>query len=235
MYPGMHGMHMKGGGGKGGMLMHGHSSSGMYGVMKGGHSGGKGNGHYLGNPMMGGRGGKGGKGPPQRSNRGNNDSVTFLKKLGSGSFASCYEAKYKGQLVAAKVTECPSGFRSEELNLLQRAQGEHVVRLIAVEEGTKEGQALIMEICPGNLEDALKSIPNKSGRGNERRYLDWLSQILYGLSELHGEGILFGDLKPENLLVREGGKVLYADFGDARDTKKRLQGSVHELPWGSPM
>merc|ERR1711998_247108 len=68
-----------------------------------------------------------------------NDSVRFLQRLGSGVFGEVWKAEYKGELVAAKTTGCPTGFRAEELALLQRAQGNHAVQLLGVEEGTSKG------------------------------------------------------------------------------------------------
>jgi len=169
---------------------------------------------------------------PMHRTRGKNDSVKFLKRLGSGVFGEVWKAEYKGQLVAAKVTECPTGFRADELGLLRRAQGEYTVRMIAEEDDTTKGTAIIMELCDGSLHDSIERA--KPGRC-EGEFLVQLEKVLQGLVRLHEEGIIFGDLKPDNLLLK-GDRIVFADFGDARDAKEDTRWrSVHEMGWGSPM
>ena len=52
-----------------------------------------------------------------------NGPVEYLELLGGGVFGQVWSANYEGQLVAAKVTGCPTGFREDELNTLKQAQG----------------------------------------------------------------------------------------------------------------
>merc|ERR1712054_674439 len=108
-----------------------------------------------------------------------NDSVKFVRRLGQGVFGEVWKAEYEGKIVAAKTTGCPTGFRAQELELLKRAQGEHTVKLIAVEEGTVKGTAIIMELCDGNLQDLCKEQRSKEA------FLAELEQILLGLVSLH--------------------------------------------------
>lgn len=172
---------------------------------------------------------------PVPSGRETNDSVRFIQKLGSGVFGEVWKAEYQGELVAAKVTQCPTGFRDEEVALLRRAQGKHAVRLIAEEHNTPKGTAIIMELCEGSLIDRMQRLSACGEPRCEERFLLELCAILEGLAALHDQGIMFGDLKPDNLLV-QGDRILFADFGDARDMKtERRARSVHEEAWGSPM
>ena len=104
-------------------------------MMMGGFGGG-GKGGMMG-VGMGGMGFPGGG--PSGSRVGNNDAVTYHKKLGSGAFAVCYVGEYKGKKVAAKTTDCPTGFPEQEIALLRKAQGPYVVKLLGVEDRTKHG------------------------------------------------------------------------------------------------
>jgi serine/threonine protein kinase/tetratricopeptide (TPR) repeat protein len=56
--------------------------------------------------------------------------------------------------------------------------------------------------------------------------LHFLEQIAEGLSAAHAQGIVHGDLKPENVLVREDGRAVVADFGISR----KLHLDVAEKP-----
>lgn len=46
---------------------------------------------------------------------------------------------------------------------------------------------------------------------NDARF--YFTEILYGLQYLHEKGIVYRDLKPENLLIAEDGHIKIADFG----------------------
>ena len=41
----------------------------------------------------------------------------------------------------------------------------------------------------------------------------YAAQILLGIEHMHARGLLYRDLKPENMLVKEDGSLLIADFG----------------------
>eukprot|EP00658_Telonema_sp_P-2_P025428 TRINITY_DN2023_c0_g2_i2.p1 TRINITY_DN2023_c0_g2~~TRINITY_DN2023_c0_g2_i2.p1 ORF type:complete len:459 (-),score=96.03 TRINITY_DN2023_c0_g2_i2:982-2358(-) len=164
---------------------------------------------------------------------GSNQAVEFLKLLGEGVFGEVWTARYKGARAAVKVTGNPAGFRGEELELLQRAQGgSHCVWLIALEKLTPKGTAIVTELCDGNLEEVVVRAGGFDGCPD--LFVGCMEQILEGLVELHSKDIIFGDLKPDNLLIRDG-KVVFCDFGDARDARRSYRGlSVHDLGWGSP-
>jgi serine/threonine protein kinase len=181
---------------------------------------------------MGGLSSMPGLGAPSSSPVGSNDSVRFIQRLGSGAFGEVWKAEYRGEVVAAKVTDCPMGFRGEEIDILKSAQGQHTARLIAVEERTPKGTAIIMELYSGSL---LDHVAASRGPQQEGEFLEILVQLLEGLEKLHADGIIFGDLKPDNLLLDDAGRIVFSDFGDARDTHNPVLGrSVHEMGWGSP-
>lgn len=72
---------------------------------------------------------------------------------------------------------------------------------------------LVMEYVPGiTLRDAL----NEYGPLPAVRALEMLSQILSGLAAAHRAGILHRDLKPDNVLLADDGRVKLGDFGLAR-------------------
>ena len=82
------------------------------------------------------------------------------------------------------------------------------------DQGT-DGQTtyLVMEYVPGiTLREAL----SQYGPLPTVRALEMLGQILSGLAAAHRAGILHRDLKPDNVLLADDGRVKLGDFGLAR-------------------
>jgi len=158
-------------------------------------------------------------------------------------FGEVWLAEYEGKEVAAKTTECPTGFPANEIGILRKAQGKYSVKLIAEETLTPKGTCIVMELCKGSLEDKVKESARGTQRGpgggmNEADFLRTMEQILEGLSDLHDRrGIIFCDLKPDNMLIQpKTGRVVFSDFGDARlsSTKNERCLDPHAMGWGNP-
>ena len=162
-------------------------------------------------------------------------TVNFVQRLGSGAFGEVWHAEWKGQQVAAKITGCPTGFRREEVAALRAAQGHHTVKLLAEEERTSKGGAIIMELCNGSLDQQLAQAKAAEQSCSPQEFLERLGEIATGLAALHQQQLIFNDLKPDNLLFGASGQLLFSDFGDARDMRVSVAGkSVHDMGWGSP-
>lgn len=79
----------------------------------------------------------------------------------------------------------------------------------------EDGRAfIVMELLRGRT---LRSIV--SGASNDPRTLSRIgAQIADGLAAAHACGLIHGDIKPENVIVMEDGRVKLLDFGLARRT-----------------
>jgi len=173
---------------------------------------------------------------------GNNNKVQFDKCLGRGQFGEVWKATYEGKTIAAKVTECPTGFPDNELKILKKAQGKFAVQLIAEEDKTPKGMCIVMKLCDGSLEDQVKAASRGSKRGpaggmNAQAFLRAMQQIAEALEDLHRRGIIFGDLKPDNLLIDpDSRRIVFADFGDARLVSESTTRYTdpHACGWGNP-
>ncbi|MDP4585753.1 MAG: Stk1 family PASTA domain-containing Ser/Thr kinase [Microbacteriaceae bacterium] len=88
---------------------------------------------------------------------------------------------------------------------------------------------LVMEYLPGMT---LRDLLNDFGTLTVEQSLDIATAVLHGLSVAHREGILHRDVKPENVILVNDGRIKIGDFGLARpvnnatDTGKSLMGTV---------
>jgi eukaryotic-like serine/threonine-protein kinase len=72
---------------------------------------------------------------------------------------------------------------------------------------------MVMEFVQGHT---LARLIRNTGRHTPQRAIDIISQTLSALQHAHEQGILHRDIKPDNILLNEQGKVKITDFGIAR-------------------
>ncbi|GMH05070.1 hypothetical protein Nepgr_006910 [Nepenthes gracilis] len=141
------------------------------------------------------------------------------KKLGFGDIGSVYLAELVGMgcLFAMKVMD-------KELlagrNKLLRAKTEREILglldhpflpTLYSHFETDKFSCLLMEFCNGgDLHVLRQRQPGKHFSEQAARF--YASEVLLALEYLHMMGVVFRDLKPENVLVREDGHIMLSDF-----------------------
>ena len=111
-----------------------------------------------------------------------------------------------------------------EAQAIARVEHENVIRVYDVGESA-EGVWIAMELVAGEtLKDWLRGAP----RAQPRPWREVLARFLdaaAGLAAAHAAGIVHRDFKPDNVLLREGGRAVVADFGLAltREAWLRLE------------
>ncbi|KAI4333241.1 hypothetical protein L6164_018075 [Bauhinia variegata] len=143
----------------------------------------------------------------------------LLKRLGYGDIGSVYLVELKGTRAyfAMKVMDKAS---LASRNKLLRAQTEREIlglldhpflpTLYSYFE-TDKFNCLVMEFCSGgNLHSLRQKQPNKHFSEEAARF--YCSEILLALEYLHMLGIVYRDLKPENVLIRDEGHIMLSDF-----------------------
>ncbi|KAJ6811919.1 serine/threonine-protein kinase RHS3-like [Iris pallida] len=143
----------------------------------------------------------------------------LLKRLGYGDIGSVYlvELKGTGTYFAMKVMDRASLISR---NKLLRAQAEREILSLLdhpflptlyTHFETEKFYCLVMEYCSGgNLHSLRQKQPNKYFSEQAARF--YVSEVLLALEYLHMLGIVYRDLKPENVLVREEGHIMLSDF-----------------------
>lgn len=140
---------------------------------------------------------------------------TLLEKLGEGGFAEVWKARHHilKQTVAIKIpkSEATDLFRTE-IKALDKLDHPNIVKVLAASI-THNPPYLVMDyLSGGTLRDRMNA--DKPLSLNEIR--DFVHQLLEALALAHKQGIIHGDLKPENLLLDQKPQLYVADFGLSR-------------------
>lgn len=143
----------------------------------------------------------------------------LLKKLGCGDIGNVYLSELSGtrRYFAMKVMDkvALAGRKKllraqTEREILQSLDHPFLPTLYTHFE-TEKLSCLVMEFCPGGDLHALRQRqPNKCFPEHAARF--YVAEVLLALEYLHMLGIIYRDLKPENVLVREDGHIMLSDF-----------------------
>eukprot|EP00183_Erythrolobus_madagascarensis_P001707 CAMPEP_0185847678 /NCGR_PEP_ID=MMETSP1354-20130828/2859_1 /TAXON_ID=708628 /ORGANISM="Erythrolobus madagascarensis, Strain CCMP3276" /LENGTH=528 /DNA_ID=CAMNT_0028547999 /DNA_START=104 /DNA_END=1690 /DNA_ORIENTATION=+ len=150
------------------------------------------------------------------------EMVAPLGKGGAGRVFLVRRKKtgaYEAMKVIAKydVLETSSSMRLalDERQVLERTAGHPFVMQLFDAFQTEQNLYLVLEFCPGgNLDNYLRR--QQSFRISEQHAKLMLAEVLLALRFLHDNGIMYRDLKPENLLIAFDGHISVGDFGLAK-------------------
>ncbi|KAK9272981.1 hypothetical protein L1049_003361 [Liquidambar formosana] len=143
----------------------------------------------------------------------------LLRKLGCGDIGSVYLSELSGtrSYFAMKVMDKAALASRKKLlraqterEILQSLDHPFLPTLYSHFE-TEKFSCLVMEFCPGGDLHALRQRqPGKYFSEHAARF--YVAEVLLALEYLHMLGIIYRDLKPENVLVREDGHIMLSDF-----------------------
>ncbi|KAE8709125.1 Protein kinase G11A [Hibiscus syriacus] len=143
----------------------------------------------------------------------------LLRRLGCGDIGSVYLSDLSGTkcYFAIKVMDKASLASRKKLlraqterEILQSLDHPFLPTLYTHFE-TEKFSCLVMEFCPGG---DLHTLRQKQPRKHfpEQAVKFYVAEVLLALEYLHMLGIIYRDLKPENVLVREDGHIMLSDF-----------------------
>ncbi|XP_062220171.1 protein kinase G11A-like [Phragmites australis] len=143
----------------------------------------------------------------------------LLKRLGCGDIGSVY---------LSELSETKSHFAMKVMDKASLASRKKLLRAQTEKEilqcldhpflptlythfETDKFSCLVMEFCPGgDLHTLRQRQPGK--HFPEQAVKFYVAEVLLALEYLHMLGIIYRDLKPENVLVREDGHIMLSDF-----------------------
>ncbi|KAL6226391.1 PREDICTED: protein kinase PINOID 2 [Fragaria vesca subsp. vesca] len=159
------------------------------------------------------------------------DHFRLLRRLGSGDIGNVYlcQIRNPAAAVAGLQPKQPQCFYAMKVvdrealairNKLHRAEMEKEILdmldhpflpTLYADFDASHYSCLVMEFCPGgDLYAARQRLPGKRFSLSSARF--YAAETLLALEYLHMMGIVYRDLKPENVLVREDGHIMLSDF-----------------------
>ncbi|CAL9104983.1 unnamed protein product [Musa textilis] len=150
------------------------------------------------------------------------DHFRIVRRLGSGDLGNVYlcqlrDPRSPGCLYAMKVVDREAlAFRKK----LQRAETEkEILRsldhpflpTLYADFDAAHYSCLVMEFCPGgDLHVVRQRQPGRRFSISSAKF--YAAETLLALEYLHMMGVVYRDLKPENVLVRDDGHIMLSDF-----------------------
>jgi Tol biopolymer transport system component len=144
---------------------------------------------------------------------------TLLGSGGAGSVYAAFDEELKRPIAIKFVSSRRSGTSDTPALPLREARAASALNhpnIIMIHEviETSETAAIVMEL--------VKGITLRAAARNNRpldEILRWSTQLAHALAVAHDHGLTHGDIKPENVMVRDDGYVKLLDFGLALDAQ----------------
>ena len=159
------------------------------------------------------------KNPFREVGPGRHGTFELLEPLGGGTYGWVWRARdlRLDRLVAIKLLE-NEGPWLDEARRLATIRHPNVVTIYGIE--TVLGQpALIMELIEGRT---LDRILETSGRSGAAELVSWGGDLCRALAAVHRAGIIHQDLKAQNVMREEGGRIVLMDFGGRAGTPRYM-------------
>src|SRR5262245_55145978 len=146
--------------------------------------------------------------------------IKVLRMIGEGGMSKVYLASREDNdepLVVKVLRSEVTGDKVvlarfvEEYNLVERIRSRHVARIYG--HGVSGDNAyLVMEFFDGG--DLNKRLDGAAINAEEA--LQIFRELMFALGDIHEQGVLHRDLKPQNLMFRADGSLAILDFGIAK-------------------
>lgn len=160
--------------------------------------------------------------PPQVLAKAHVNDFQALCVIGRGSFGKVLQVRHKtsGKIFAMKVLNKKAVMDRNEMkhlkaekSILMKLESPFLVKLYFSFQTAEKFYFVMDYINGGELFSHLQK--KKKFKPDRARF--YSAEILLGLEYLHNQGIIYRDLKPENLLLTAEGHICMTDFGISKE------------------
>ncbi|KAJ8563481.1 hypothetical protein K7X08_031933 [Anisodus acutangulus] len=143
----------------------------------------------------------------------------MLKKLGGGDIGTVYLSELMGTNCVFAVKFMDNDFLTSRRKMTRAQTEKEILQILDhpflptlyAHITNDKYSCLVMEYCPGgDLHVLRQKQANKNFSEQAARF--YVAEVLLALEYLHMLGVIYRDLKPENVLVREDGHIMLSDF-----------------------
>ncbi|CAI0544234.1 unnamed protein product [Linum tenue] len=143
----------------------------------------------------------------------------LIKKLGGGDIGSVYLAELSGTDSRFALKVMDNEFLVGKKKMLRAQTEREILQMLDhpflptlyAHFLSEKLSCLVMEYCPGgDLHVLRQKQPDRCFSEHATRF--FVAEVLLALEYLHMLGVVYRDLKPENVLVREDGHIMLSDF-----------------------
>ncbi|XP_062204332.1 protein kinase PINOID-like [Phragmites australis] len=144
--------------------------------------------------------------------------TVYLCRLRAGSSSATPEGRERPCLYAMKVVDRRAVAKKKKLEraaaekrILRVLDHPFLPTLFADFDAAPHFSCVVMEFCPGgDLHSLRHRMPSRRFPLRSARF--YAAEVLLALEYLHMMGIVYRDLKPENVLIRADGHIMLTDF-----------------------
>ncbi|KAL2464102.1 Protein kinase family protein with ARM repeat domain [Forsythia ovata] len=139
----------------------------------------------------------------------------IYEAIGKGKYSTVYKGRKKKTIEYFAIKSVDKSHRNkvlQEVRVLHTLDHPNVLKFYSWYE-TSAHLWLVLEYCVGG---DLLTLLQQDGKLPEDSIHDLACGMVRALQYLHSKGIIYGDLKPSNILLDENGHTKLCDFGLAR-------------------
>jgi serine/threonine protein kinase len=188
--------------------------------------------------------------PPLSAGRKLADKFEIEGVLGEGGMGIVYDARriVQGDRVALKVIHQHlagdpqiRGRFTREVAILRRLEGDHLCPVLEfgeIPDPRRENVGLLYMALQRVEGRPLDAVLKKDGPLSLLRVVTIVLDVCEALREAHSQGVIHRDLKPGNVLLRDGDRAVVVDFGMAKIMTGGGTGTTglteHNMVFGTP-